>query len=805
MPSLDLLDQLGRPVLLGKELGKGGEGSVFDLVNMPDAVAKVYHQPLSQAKQEKLRAMTVAMRKELLAVAAWPTGTLHQGSGGPIRGFVMRKVKDAKDVHFLYSPAHRKVTFPEADWRFLTHTAMNCAAAFDTLHSFGVVVGDVNQSNVFVSADAMTALVDCDSFQIATKGRSYLCDVGVDLFTPPELQGRHFGGIERSANHDNFGLAVLIFYLLFVGRHPFAGRYLANGDMPISQAISEHRFAFGRSANTYLMQPPPQAPTIGLVSTELANLFELAFGPGSTQPNGRPTPRQWVSALKSFKESLRVCNSDPGHFYGPHLSSCPWCNLMAQGAPNFFISVAYSLGPGGHGGIAFSLGTVWARIDAVSRPTANYVRPSIPPASGQTPWPAGVGRAMLPRPLPPGILRSPPSGPGVPAKPVAPAILSSPPEPPTIEVEWPSRERLRRTPSQTTTGLSAIGGGLLCVVLLVFGGVLGLAGNSRSGVVVALLGIAPLAVLIGFGLWWLVQESNRKESQRAFDREYESELFARRVEADRQLEVWKRDLAERQATARKRFQQVVRRWENEIAVLQTDARREYDLEVARWKESVERMQAEAQRRRNAAEEARNRLEKAEREWKAVASQSLIDFDKKKSELSRLRDRHEQLGREYVIERQQLHSRVREFQLTQFLQQVFISDHKIPDIGRGRLATLSSFGIETALDVDDAKVRNVPGFGDVLTARLVEWRRNIEQRFAFDPAAGVPKQQQQALDAKYSQERQRIEMSLLSGERELKAIVANSEAQLAGKSSAIRASLGPLAQANTDLALIPAGL
>src|SRR5207302_2009808 len=130
---------------------------------------------------------------------------------------------------------------------------------------------------------------------------------------------------------------------------------------PISQAISQYRFAFGRGAKAYQMQAPPHAPTIGVVSAELTGLFELAFGPGSTQSSGRPTPRQWVAALKSFKTSLRNCTADPGHHYPPHLSACPWCALVAQGAPNFFISVAYSRGAASGGGIGFVLATVWAR------------------------------------------------------------------------------------------------------------------------------------------------------------------------------------------------------------------------------------------------------------------------------------------------------------------------------------------------------------------------------------------------------------------------------------------------------------
>ena len=37
--------------------------------------------------------------------------------------------------------------------------------------------------------------------------------------------------------HDRFGLALVVFHLLFMGRHPFAGRYQHADDMPIEQAI----------------------------------------------------------------------------------------------------------------------------------------------------------------------------------------------------------------------------------------------------------------------------------------------------------------------------------------------------------------------------------------------------------------------------------------------------------------------------------------------------------------------------------------------------------------------------------------
>src|SRR5581483_286949 len=147
-------------------------------------VAKIYHKALAASDAAKLRIMVGLARDELVRVAAWPTATLHERPGGPMVGFVMRRIKDYKEIHTLYSPAHRKTSFPQADWRFLVTTAANFAAALENVHECGVVVGDVNQSNVLVSAAGLIALIDCDSFQIRSNGQNYPCKVGVPLFTP---------------------------------------------------------------------------------------------------------------------------------------------------------------------------------------------------------------------------------------------------------------------------------------------------------------------------------------------------------------------------------------------------------------------------------------------------------------------------------------------------------------------------------------------------------------------------------------------------------------------------------------------
>ena len=86
----------------------------------------------------------------------------------------MPKVVGCKEIHHLYSVAQRKRDYPEADWRFLTHAALNCAIAFEEVHRHGHVIGDVNQKNVMVSNKAIVQFVDCDSFQVRARERKDL-------------------------------------------------------------------------------------------------------------------------------------------------------------------------------------------------------------------------------------------------------------------------------------------------------------------------------------------------------------------------------------------------------------------------------------------------------------------------------------------------------------------------------------------------------------------------------------------------------------------------------------------------------
>jgi len=330
-----LVDDKGQEIVLGRRLGAGGEGAVYDVSNYKDIVVKLYHKTPPKEQIEKLRAMIQTGSERILKLSTWPVSLMFDGHGQPI-GFLMPKLKpNYKEVIQLYSPANRKKSFPDADYSFIVHTAMNIAAAFDAIHEAGHVVGDVNQKNILVSDQALALLIDCDSFQIKDSGgHIYPCTVGVAEFTPPELQHKELRDELRTFDHDDFGLAVIVFELLFLGRHPFAGKYLGAGDPPsLEEAISGHMFPYTSSPKLSMQYvPPPFSVPIGIFPDQIMDLFNKAFDSSDGQ---RPDAEEWRIALKQFKDTLTVCSRDEQHKFPRSSARCTWCDFADHGTLYF--------------------------------------------------------------------------------------------------------------------------------------------------------------------------------------------------------------------------------------------------------------------------------------------------------------------------------------------------------------------------------------------------------------------------------------------------------------------------------------
>ncbi len=327
-----LRDGQKRPIELGESVGRGGEAIVYRVIGQPTRLAKVY-EPKPHAEQERKLAWMVQhppinpTRASNHSSLAWPDGLLFD-SLNRFKGYSMPFIRRTVPILDAFNPRRRESSgLPNTNAYFLYRVARNLASALEALHASGYVAGDLNESNILVTANALVTLIDTDSFQVTeTQGgrvRVFTCPVGKPEYTPPELQGKHLAEIQRGPEHDNFSLGVLIFQLLMEGNHPFRAQWLGQGEAPqMVDRIASGVFPYTEKPSGMVL-PPKNAPDINTLHPDLVKLIRRCFVDGYRAPRQRPTPQEWKRALEKAETLLVACPLN--HLYSGHLRVCPYC------------------------------------------------------------------------------------------------------------------------------------------------------------------------------------------------------------------------------------------------------------------------------------------------------------------------------------------------------------------------------------------------------------------------------------------------------------------------------------------------
>jgi hypothetical protein len=116
--------------------------------------------------------------------------------------------------------------------------------------------------------------------------------------------------------------------------------------------------------------------------------------------------------------------------------------------------------------------------------------------------------------------------------------------------------------------------------------------------------------------------------------------------------------------------------------------------------------------------------------------------------------------------------------------------------------LSSHGIDTAGDIDQSKVLQVPGFGPATTKRLLAWRRLHEQTFRFDPGRGVSQSDMAAVERDITLARSHLEREIVAGLGRLKAMVEAANARRRALEARAAELIPRYTQAAVDAEVIP---
>ncbi len=378
------------------ELGHGGEGSVFRVVkseaaDLPEAskmVAKIYHDPKTENRNEKLRAM---LKNPVLSEGvAWPKALLF-GEDQRFLGYLMDNIDNASNREWLYlaNAKDRRRVAPDFNVRYAFAAIRNLAVAIEAIHSAGHCIGDINESNLLINASATVSVVDTDSMQISDAlGSVFPCTVGKPEYTAPELSHGSLRDNPRTIETDIFAFAVAAYQLISGGATPHQGAFDPNrDDEPISTVERIRKGVLPSLDPVFAKQfgftPRPGVPIAAL--PEFMKKFFLQFL--STDPKQRNSStcnlKLFIAELDSFIPQLTQCSVEKNHWKVSG-ESCGWCVEAKRSGVDPWASEA-SVSQAKLRPITFSDGATSSQSSPQRAPAA-IAGTSIPPSSavGQT-------------------------------------------------------------------------------------------------------------------------------------------------------------------------------------------------------------------------------------------------------------------------------------------------------------------------------------------------------------------------------------------------------------------------------------
>jgi len=328
-------DQNQKPVELKKELGAGGEGTVY-WVSRKEC-AKIYAKP-SPFKEAKILTMIVKPPYPLTdprcrnGRVAWPTRALYERPGGRFVGYAMPLIQlnryQESEVVFIES-LRTKTYGQRFTYEHLMIAAYNFAMTVHYIHQAGHSVGDLREKNILVDDQGQVCLVDCDSFQIIDEAnrRFFASQTYTPAYLAPEWIGRDLAKVNRRDN-DQFALGVWIFQMLMNGMHPYQAKGgKANQAPSLSEKIKRGTYPYGGRRG---VQPPPAAPDYSQVPKRLQALFTACFVKGHRNPHARPEAMDYARVLKGELGRLKTCKVNRYHKYSGDRLDCPFCKRTGR-------------------------------------------------------------------------------------------------------------------------------------------------------------------------------------------------------------------------------------------------------------------------------------------------------------------------------------------------------------------------------------------------------------------------------------------------------------------------------------------
>lgn len=285
-----------RSVRLGKRLGGGGEGDVYETTD-GTLVAKVYKpQCTTSHKRDKLQLMLD--HRAACRGVCFPQALLYNNRQEFV-GYLMPRAR-GHELQSLFTKPVMQQSFPNWKKADLVQLCLTIVQKVKCLHRMNLILGDINANNILAVSPKEVYFVDTDSYQV----QDYPCPVGKELFTAPEIMGRNYAEFLRTLEHENFALAVLLFMVLMLGKHPYSQQ---DGGSPADNIRSG---MFPYAAGELKGKNAPKGDWVYMwshLSRSLKDSFYSVFQKGAEHytPSHRLKDTDWERLLGSYLNGLR--------------------------------------------------------------------------------------------------------------------------------------------------------------------------------------------------------------------------------------------------------------------------------------------------------------------------------------------------------------------------------------------------------------------------------------------------------------------------------------------------------------------
>ncbi|MGL5639158.1 MAG: protein kinase domain-containing protein [Cetobacterium sp.] len=346
MDKSEYIDEKGYKYKLKVKLAEGGQGKVYrtHIPQMLVKISEVNNRGDMKWKVNKIRSLNLPSYLNL-ALPLYNLNIPNQNH----EAYVMRMMEDMEPILLLmkneFNTKEECLDYYNLETGGLEKrlkVLKKIAYNLFSLHSRGIVYGDISPNNIFVSKSPLHSeawFIDCDNLSYSHEVSNTIGTIGfiapeIRASLPPYNENRRVNTIES----DRYSFAILAFHILFLA-DPFRGEILDEDSFEEDnwdsddevESDSERKFDLGE-VSWIGEGDEKNKPVYGLsteidsmLSSSMKELFSNTLGySGRHFPQNRPSMRIWYEEINNMLNSLKKCEC--GYSYFKKIEKCVKCD-----------------------------------------------------------------------------------------------------------------------------------------------------------------------------------------------------------------------------------------------------------------------------------------------------------------------------------------------------------------------------------------------------------------------------------------------------------------------------------------------